>query len=256
MRNQAQAWEILQAVPRPVVAWATDYPRDTVIPPHSHPRAQLIYAFAGVMTVRTAVGTWVVPPARALWVPARIEHAIHAAGVLRMRSLYIAPDAAPRLPRDCRVIAVSPLLRALILRAMGLPRLYDEDGADGRIMILILDELQVLPELPLHLPMPVDRRLQGITHTILADASDGRTLEVWGRVVGASGRNLARLFRRETGMTFGLWRQQARLLAALVRLAEDVPVTTVALDVGYDSSSAFSHMFKRALGKSPSEYFK
>jgi AraC-like DNA-binding protein len=122
-------------------------------------------------------------------------------------------------------------------------------------MALILDELRVLPVLPLNLPMPRDARLLKICSAILDDPANPLTLPGWGRRVGASSRTLARSFQRETGLTFGRWRQQARLLEALSRLAQRQDVTTIALDLGYDSPSAFTSMFRRALGRTPSTYF-
>ncbi len=247
--------EDFQTVPRPIGAMAKDFPDGFFIAPHAHRRSQLIHASSGVMRVRTPHGAWVVPPHRAVWVPADIVHDVRMAGAVAMRTLYIEPDAVAALPRACCVVAVSPLLRELILRASAAPLLYDEAGPDGRVMALILDELRVLPVLPLHLPMPQDARLAKISRAILDDPASALTLQAWGRRVGASSRTLARLFLRETGMTFGRWRQQARLLEALSRLAQGQSVTTIALDLGYDSPSAFTFMFRRALGRTPSAYF-
>ncbi len=243
-------------IPRPVATLATDYPSGHVIAPHRHLRAQLVYASEGVMTVRAAAGTWVVPPQRALWVPAGMEHGIAVKRAIKMRSLYIVPDAAPGLPAVCGVVNVPPLLRELILRAMAIPPLYDEDGPDGRIMGVILDQLRTLPAAPLHLPRPEDARLARVTETLLAEPGDNRPLQAWSRIAGASPRTLARLFVKETGLTFRAWRQQARLLRALVLLAQAQPVTSVALDLGYDSPSAFIAAFKRGLGVTPGRYFR
>ena len=166
-----------------------------------------------------------------------------------------AADAKTLLPATCSVISVSPLLRALILRAVELPLLYDEAGPDGRVMALILDEIRAVPALPLHLPWPVDARLARLCAAIQDDPASERSLTEWALTVGASSRTLARLFRRETGMSFGAWRQQVRLVEALGRLATGQPVTTVALDLGYQSPSAFTSMFRRALGCAPTRYF-
>ena len=248
--------ESLFATPRPVVTLASDYPTGHVIAPHRHNRAQLVHASRGIMTVTAEAGTWVVPPQRGLWLPAGMEHAIAINRNVEMRSLYIAPDAAPGLPERCGVVDLPPLLRELILEAMAIPPLYDEDGPDGRIMRVILDRLRSLPAAPLHLPRPQDPRLARVTEALRAEPGDGRPLEAWARTAGASSRTLARLFQRETGLTFRAWRQQARLLQALVLLAEETPVTTVALDLGYDSPSAFIAAFKRAFGVTPARYFR
>src|ERR1700736_5449101 len=129
-----------QDVPRSVAAMAKDFADGSRIPSHRHPRAQLVFAAHGVMVVSTGQGSWVVPPNRAVWMPPQTEHAIRTWGQVAMRTLYIRADLAASLPTECCVIAVPPLLRELILRAVALPLLYDEAGAAGRVMALILDE--------------------------------------------------------------------------------------------------------------------
>ncbi len=240
---------------RPVVALAGDYPSGYQIAPHRHARAQLVYASQGVMTVTAAAGSWVVPPQRAVWMPAGAEHGIRVNRAISMRSLYIRPDAAAGLPTACRVVNVSELLRALILRAMAVAPHYDEAGPDGRIMRVILDEIRALPSAPLHLPRARDARLLRVTEALRADPADPRPLGAWARAAGASPRTLARLFLAETGLGFRAWRQRARLLHALVALASGAPVTRVAFEAGYDSPSAFIAAFKRAFGTTPGRYF-
>jgi AraC-like DNA-binding protein len=238
------------------VALATDYPGGHEIAPHRHARAQLVYASRGVMTVTAAAGSWVVPPQRAVWMPAGAEHAIRIDRDLSMRSLYIRPDAVAGMPGVCRVVAVSALLRPLILRAMTVPPLYDEDGPDGRVLRVLLDELGALPSAPLYLPQPRDPRLKRVTDALLAAPADPRPFDAWARLAGASSRSLARLFLAETGLGFRAWRQRARLLHALAALADDEPVTAVAFEAGYDSPSAFIAAFKRAFGATPGRYFR
>ena len=246
----------LASIPRAVVAVAGDYPPGHWITPHSHARAQLVYASAGVMMVTAGPGIWLVPRQRALWVPAGLEHEIRMRGAVQLRTLYIDTAAVAGLPEACGVVAVSLLLRELILLATTLPDDYALDGPDGRLMAVLLDQLRALPSVPLHLPQPRDRRLRRITESLQAHPGDSRSLEAWAAVAGASARTLARLFLRETGMSFRAWRQQARLLQALVWLAERKAVTTVALDLGYESPSAFIAAFKRAFGVTPARYFR
>jgi AraC-like DNA-binding protein len=233
-------------------AYAHDYPKGHRIAPHRHDWHQLIYARAGVMTVTTARGAWVVPPQRAVWMPAATEHAIRCATMVSMRTLYVAPEAADALPDECCVVQVSPLLRELVLASVESP---GEAARRARLTALILGEVAEAAMAPLHLPEPHDPRIRRITETLRADPGDDRTLEDWSREVGASTRTLSRLFLAETGMTFRQWQRQARLLAALIKLAQREPVTGVALDLGYDSPSAFIHAFRRALGKTPRAYF-
>ncbi|MDX1431534.1 MAG: helix-turn-helix transcriptional regulator [Gammaproteobacteria bacterium] len=241
---------------QPVVTVARDEPYGAHFPTHRHFRAQLVYASEGVMQVTTAGGTWVVPPQQAVWMPAGIDHDVYADGALSMRSLYVHPQAARGLGDECRVVLVEPLLRELILKVVELARQGETGESYARLAGVILDELRELKPAPLHLPLPRDARLRAITAALLDDPGDERDLAAWGRHVGASGRTLARLFRRETAMTFAGWRRRLRLLAAVSRLAAGQPVTTVAYDLGYRSPSAFVSMFRRILGTTPRRYLR
>ncbi|MFZ5779791.1 MAG: AraC family transcriptional regulator [Pseudomonadota bacterium] len=243
-----------QRVPRAVSAMPKDFAADFEIAPHSHERAQLIYAPVGTMRVAAAGSMWIVPPQRALWMPAGTVHSIVMLSDVTMRTLYLRDDAAAGMPGSCQVLPVSALLRELIVRATELPVDYDETGPAGHLVALILAELHGGQALPLHLPLPSEPRLMAVCRALLDEPGDGRALEDWARTVHMSARTLARLFRSETGMSFGAWRQQARVLEAMGRLGGGEPVTHVAIDLGYDSVSAFSAMFRRAAGASPSEY--
>jgi AraC-like DNA-binding protein len=243
-----------QHVPRAVAAMPKDFPDGFEISPHSHERAQLIYATAGTMRVATRDGMWMVPPQRAVWMPGGVRHGIVMSGDVTMRTLYLREDATRFMPDVCQVLPVSPLLRELIVRATELPLRYDESGPAGHVVALILTELRGLQSLPLQLPMPRDARLRGLCQHLLAAPGDQRPLGAWARTVNASARTLARHFQNETGLSFGAWRQQARVLEAMGRLGGGAPVTQVALDLGYDSVSAFSAMFRRAAGASPRHY--
>jgi len=247
--------EDLITSPRPLVGMAKDYPSSDLIEAHHHNRAQLLYASAGVMTVTTEDGIWVVPPFRAVWIPAATEHQIKASGKLSMRTLYIARSHCAGAPEHCCVVTVSPLLRELILHAVKMPVPYPLDSPEERIMMVILDQIRDLDVKPLSLPIPKDRRLKSIFNGLSENPGDQRTLEQWGKQVGATRRTLTRLFNSELGMNFGRWRQQIRILESLRRLATDEPVITIATDLGYDSPSAFISMFKKALGKTPGQYF-
>jgi len=252
-----------QSVPRPVAAMARDLPSDYEIAWHSHPRFQLVYGAQGVMTVDTRGAkegdtnpgeTWVVPPQRAVWLPPGIEHRILTSSEVKFRTLYVAAEAARAMPQRCVAFAITPLLRELILRATELPVEYDEKGAAGRVMQLILDELASLAGLPYNLPMPESNVLSRICRAIIESPNDRITIEELGSRHGTTTRTLARRFRRETGMSFSEWRRRARLLRALAWIAEGRPILAVALDLGYDSPSAFSAMFKREFGLPPSHY--
>lgn len=241
----------------PVTTRATDYPAGSSTGDHQHPHHhQLIHAVHGVMVVLAQGGQWIVPPTRAIWMPAGTVHQVRSIGALRMRSLYVRPDAAPGLATQAQVVGISPLLRELIQAAVAVPVPYTADSRDGRLMRLLLDELHALPVLPMHLPNPSDARLKRICAQLERRPDDPSTLDDWARRLGGNAKTLQRLFQRDTGMSFGRWRQQARLLQALERLAQGQKVIDVALALGYDSPGAFATMFKRQFGQSPSAFFR
>jgi len=242
--------------PMPVTAMAADYLPGHVTKPHQHPHAQLVHAVHGVMVVATAEGQWIVPPTRGMWMPGGTVHWIRMVGHVRMRTAYIRPDAAADLPTRCTVLGISPLLRELILAAIDIPIPYKADSRDGRLMRLLLDEVMLVPTLPLHLPRPADAGLRQICEAIVGAPDTALTLAQWGERLGMDPKTIQRRFARETGMTFGQWRQQARLLAALEGLAAGAKVVDVALDLGYDSPSAFSTMFRKQFGVPPSAFFR
>lgn len=214
-----------------------------------------MYAASGVMVVKTHASTWVIPPQRAVWVPSLMEHETRTIGQVAMRTIYIAPRIAKLLLRECCAINVSPLLRELILRAAEAPALYDRDGPEGRLMQMILDEIKVSRMLPLHLPIPTHPHLALLCGRILRELHTPCTLAHLAADAGMSKRTAERLFLRETSMTFSRWRQQARLLTALTRLAAGRSVKNAAYEAGYSTQSAFTSMFKRSFGTTPGKYF-
>jgi len=243
-----------QRVPSPVAVKPSDYPRGHGISPHRHERAQLLYAASGLIQVRTPDGEWLVPPLRAVWVPAQTEHSVRMVTAVAMRSLFIDPSATPSAPVRCTVVEISPLMRELIMQAAREPVEALATRRSALLADLLLDEFARLPSLPLYLPLPREARLRRVCESILARPGQALTLEQWGHRAGASGRTLARLFVAETGLTYGAWLRQARLSAAIARLAQGVSVARVAAQLGYRSTSAFIAMFRRALGATPSRY--
>lgn len=200
-------------------------------------------------------GQWVVPATRAVWIPSGVEHSVRMVGQVRMRTAYVRPRVVPDLPEECSVVAVSPLLRELLLAAVEIPLPYGMDSRGGRLMRVLLDEIIALPSLPLGLPYPRDPRLRVMHETLIDRPDDRTTLVGWAKHIGIDPKTVHRLFLKETGMTFHQWRQQARLLVALERLAKGERIIDVAAMIGYDSPTAFSTMFRRQFGKPPSEYF-
>ncbi|MDR3507406.1 MAG: helix-turn-helix transcriptional regulator [Caulobacteraceae bacterium] len=244
-----------EATPRPIVAVGNDFPLGHVILAHRHRRCQLLSCPSAVLTVATDQGAWVVPRHHCLWLPSGVRHEVTALGALQTRSLFLEPDAVSGMPRQCEVLAVSPLMRSLLREAIDLPLDYEEDSRGGLIMALLLHELRRAPVQPLSLPLPASPGLAALCRTFVGRPRAHDTIEDWSEGLGMSRRAFTRAFRRETGMSFAEWRQRACLLSAVPRLSAGEAVTTVALDLGYDSPAAFATMFKRALGQPPSRYF-
>ncbi|CAN5365359.1 helix-turn-helix transcriptional regulator [soil metagenome] len=243
----------LDATPRAVVALGTDYAPGTLLETHSHRRAQFLYGATGLMEVGTDDGAWVVPPHSGVWIPAQKPHRVRMVGV-STRSLYIEPAASPRRVAQCEVLTVSPLLRHLLLEAIDLPALYDMRGRDGALMALLLHEVGRATTQPFFAPLPRDLRLAELCVAFLHRPHVHDSPRDWAARLHQSERTCSRFLRAQTGMAVGDWRQQACLLAALTRLAAGQSVTAVALDLGYDSPSAFSTMFRKRLGRPPSGF--
>jgi len=240
---------------RPLVPLAHDYPHGASEPWHHHTCAQLIHTLSGVIRVDTEYGSWIVPPGRGVWLPAFTRHALQITGQVAARTLFIDPLARADLPASCQVVPISPLLRELIVSAMSLPASYDAGSRSERVVELILDEIRGLDVLPFDLPMPESPRLQSLCAQIREAPGERWTLQRASTLVSVSGRTLARYFMRETGLQFSDWVRRARLAIALTRLAQGDTVLRVALELGYESPSAFSAMFRRLLGVSPTDYF-
>ncbi|WP_431280957.1 AraC family transcriptional regulator [Humitalea sp. 24SJ18S-53] len=241
------------AVDRPLAAYAHDYADGHDTGRHAHARAQFLYATAGVMRVRTDTTAWVVPPGRALWMPAGTAHAVRTEGPVAMRALFFRADAAAVGPAGVSVLAITPLLRELVLAACALPLEWESAGRGGHLAALILEEVAGAPHLPLGVPEGRDPRLCRVTAGLRAAPADPRPLEDWAMPAGASARTLSRLFRQETGLPFAAWRQQLRLAEAAAMLAGGTPPARVAAAVGYASASAFGAAFRASFGHTPGE---
>lgn len=239
-----------------IVAMPKEFQSGFQVRSHVHRRAQLIYATAGVMEVTTADGLWLLPPQRALWMPAGVAHAMRARCDVSLRTLYIAQDACPAFfPASPRSVHVSVLLRELILRVTQMSLDREPTAHERRVLDLLFYEITWDAEGVLHLPVPKDKRLAALCRAIIDEPGDRRDLEDWAAQTGASSRTLARLFKREFGSSFLLWRRQVRALSALPRLAAGEPVSVVAMDLGYETPGAFAAMFRDIMGETPSRYF-
>lgn len=222
---------------------------------HHHRKAQLILAVRGLVICEMKKDLWMIPSQCALWIPDGMEHGVRCVGDLELYVLFVDPEIAPDLPTECSTFTISPLLRELVIAVSRLPQLYNADGADGRLIQTMLDQLSKAPTGRLHVPMPADPRLRKIAAMLTADPANRFTISEWAREVAMSERSLFRLMLNQTGMSFGRWRQQFQIMFAIERLASGRPVQAVAFDLGYESASAFISMFKKVLGQPPGKYF-
>lgn len=239
----------------PVTALAKEYPAKTQVPPHRHQRGQVVYAESGVVRVMTRAGIWIVPPQRALWIPPGMRHEARAESVVALRTLYLDAATSGLFGARCRVLVVSSLLRELILGAV-----HAHGGRNASRMTLLspllIHELLAAGEAGLCIPMPSDPRLAKVCHRLLGDGARTETIEALAFFAGASSRTLARLFERELKMTFVRWRQHVRLARALSQMTRGESIKSVARDAGYANCSAFSAMFRRVLGVTPTRYLR
>lgn len=246
---------------RPVRLRARNLPADSHFEPHQHPWAQLAYCASGILQVTAQERdgaqeevTFIVPPSRAVWIAPAARHAVHVMQAAQFRTLYIDPSAVPVGWAGCRVIRVSPLLRELVhaLEATAIPR-----ARESALASLVLDEISQASAQSLGVPLPApdgDKRLRALCESVLRQPAAHPGLAGWAAEVGASERTLARLFATELGMGWQQWRQQVVLAHALPQLARGTPVGQVAQASGYASESAFSAMFKAAMGQPPRHF--
>lgn len=239
---------------RPVTMSGRDLQADEFLQDHHHPWGQVTYALEGVLRVTANHSSWIVPPLRAIWIAPDVVHAVTVLEQARLRPLCVLAARAPFAGEDCKVLAVSPLLRELILALEQLTP-GEPDAREPLLAELILDEIARSATRPIRVPLPVDKRLKHLCDALVADPGAPQTLEHWARQAGASERTLARLFEKELGLSFGQWRQQVRLAHAAPLIARGTPLSQVAAQLGYASQSAFSAMFKRTFGCSPSAFF-
>jgi len=239
---------------RPILAVKETLSASHHVVAHHHTRGQLLCPMSGLAMASTGHGNWAVPCRRALWIPPGVQHEIRFEGVQELQNLYFAKALTIGMPKRCQVFSISSFMRSLMREAVSLPVRYDLDRRSIAIMELLGFELAKLRELPLSLPLPQDRSLlkMCVAFSMTPNASEG--IDDWANALHMTRRTFTRLFRRETGLSFVSWRQQACILASLPMLVAGAPVTQIAADLGYENLAAFSGLFKRVLGIPPREY--
>ncbi|MFB7715880.1 helix-turn-helix domain-containing protein [Nocardia sp. NPDC056100] len=243
----------VDSIERAILAIGTDYPARRLLPAHRHRRAQVLYAATGIMRVDTAHGTWTVPTRRAVLIPPGVDHEVLMEGV-STRSLYLEPAAVPWFPARCQVVEVSAMLRELIFAAVDMVPEYNIRGRDGTLSDLILYELRTLTPVPFEIPLPVSAELRELCAGFQHAPTIRSTPDDWAGRMRVSTRTFNRRFRAETGLTFQQWRQRACVAHAMHALMGGATVTSVAMDLGYDTPAAFSVMFQRETGTAPSAF--
>ncbi|MFG2603083.1 AraC family transcriptional regulator [Streptomyces sp. NPDC048514] len=216
---------------------------------HRHDDHQIVYAGQGTVAVTTDAGSWVAPATRALWIPAGTVHRHQAHGELDLHLVGLPATENPLGFDKPAVLAVSPLLRELIIAYTRAPE--DDSPPRLRLRAVMLDRLTISPEQPLHLPTPTGPLLRQLHDILCSDPADNRSLDELGRQIGASARTLSRHLHDELGLTYPRWRTQIRLHHALILLADHTPVTAVAHRCGWSSASTFINVFRRAFGRTP-----
>ena len=247
---------------RPVRVRSRSLPVDAHFEPHQHAWAQVAYCAQGVLQVSvdhpgssSGQATYIVPPSRAVWIAPQAVHSVRVLEAAHFRTLYVDASVTPGEWQGCRVLVVSPLLRELV-SALDAPELARP--RDAMLTALVLDELRAADTQALGVPLPPadsgDKRLRALCDAVLRAPAERATLAQWAADVGASERTMARLFREQLGTSYQQWRQQAVLAHALPLLARGLPVSHVAAATGYASDSAFTAMFKAAMGQPPSQF--
>ena len=239
----------------PAVAHKLDFAdHEAEVPLHVHRKGQLILALHGAVTCTAGTEIWIVPPNCGVWIPGGVPHSARATANARLNYLFVEPGSA-KLPENSCTLAVSPMIREMVDRLARERADYHADSHAARIARVILDELAQMPHERFNLPISSHPKIRAMADALTIEPSDRSTLSDWANRVAMSDRSLARLLIRETGLTFGRWRQQLHLVVALRELATGEPVQNVAAKLGYDSVNAFITMFKKALGSTPAQYF-
>ncbi|NCE87853.1 helix-turn-helix domain-containing protein [Pseudomonas sp. Q1] len=233
-----------------------EYPSGTVFERHTHSRGQFAYASSGALKMFTELGSWVVPPQRAIWVPGGVAHEMHMRGDVVMLNTYLDDDAAGQagLQERCQVFEVSPLLRHLLEAALAIEPRASLGVRQRCLLTLLIDEIGAMPELSLSAPLPVEPRLARACQRFVDAPTQKVGLDEMADWSNMSRRTFTRNFHESTGMTFVAWRQQVCLLEATARLSQGASITEVAFALGFSSSSAFTSVFRRNLGESPARY--
>lgn len=245
----------VDASPGKVVAQnGTHVGKDWEYRQHQHIKAQLLYATQGLLHCTTNEGIWLVPSQCAVWIPSQMPHSVYGSSGAECYCLYVDQETVPELPRHCCTLAVSPLLREMLIKVAGFPSTCPRQGPEERLISAMLDELAAAPVETLYLPMPSDRRLRRFAQQLLGNPADKASKAQWASRIGMSERSMSRLLHKEIGMSFVQWRRQVHIMLSLQRLTAGESVQSVATAFGYESASGFVAMFRKTVGQPPARY--
>jgi len=236
------------------VANLEDVPQHWNLPFHQHDQGQLIFVTSGMVRLETHVGVWVAPSQSGIWVPGRVVHRFRSIGDATGYVVFLQPAIATGMHSVCLAIGVSAFLKALIQRTALLPSKYETGGPEDRITSVLIDELLAAPPGFLDLPLPADPRLRAYCDALLANPCDKKTLSCWAKSIGMSGRNMARLFKAETGLSLDRWRRHSQVVAAATLMTQGRQIKEIAQDLGYESPASFATMFKKEAGMTPRRF--
>jgi AraC-like DNA-binding protein len=248
--------ESMKALAQPIVVVNRRLPVNSWVEKHQHNWGQFVYANEGVMAVITDEGRYLIPPEQGVWVPAKEDHEIITSTEVELTSLYIENEQAKEFLLACQVLNVSPFLKTLLNEAKNINGDYLWESTQGRLLRLIRDQIATAKSIDLQLPYPKDKRLKEIISRIQKFPALKTDLNSWGKFVGASVRTLSRTFKRETGITYSEWKQRLSIQIAIKQLYMGESVGNIAINLGYESSSAFIYMFRKHMKVTPSNYLK
>lgn len=246
-------------LPTPIYFRAAQVPASATYPVHRHPWGEFVYSFSGVIEVKLADDHFVVPPQFGVWLPPNLEHV----GLNRQQachcSLYVSLPLCDALPSQACALTITPLIRALLdeLRASPpghFPSTEAHSVEDSRLLQVLVDKLGQTSRVGTYLPGSADPALARILQALEQDPSDPRSPGAWAQWVNVTERTLLRRCQRDLGMSLAQWKQRLKVIAALELLRKGRPVEAVALDLGYNSSSAFISMFRKVTGETPDGY--
>lgn len=244
----------IRTLPAAVFLRSENLAARAVFPLHSHDWNQFVYATSGTLVVKVAGSWYVITPEQAIWVPTGVQHTSGALNGAAFRNLYVADSPNLGMPGVCTVYSITGLMRALIIELEAAEGRAESPAYIDKLHELVIEQLRRLPVQDFHLPWPQSPQLSRLCEALYANPADSRSVDDWSRELGSSSRTLARRFEKEVGITLREWRYRLRLFLALEWLCAGRNVTEIALDLGYASTSAFTFMFRQAMGCPPSEW--